>query len=348
MEVSMGRPKKVKVVAAGETIMEGEVTKEVIKDDTAAFGVGPNGEVIPLTGTCKTDFSYMPELDGPVDPRKKQDPMRDPIPPSQMELDKMCEAIEGEKLAKPKSKMLKYNHKTGEIYDPMEGVPNNCYRCDELLAKRHASLLHSPNKKSHVALIIGGGFSWEPYQDMLKIKAQHTFGCSGTPLIFPELKHWYSCDIPKTQPMKDWFWNSGDTIKVLSYESYRDEFVPDDCYVTMTPSLGITRTPEKDGLWHGVSSSIGAIELARLMGYTKFYLFGVDYDSRSHPFDKVDPEQGTNKAAWDQARIGECWKRFVDGYVDFRLPIFNCNKESLLVKLNVMRYSDPYKAFQGE
>ena len=344
---------------------------KAMKNNEPIAASGQNGEVIPVNqlGGVKS-YKYIPELDGPV---AKQDPMKDPIPPSEMEesLDKMNDKIQfwGKEDEKKLQKKL----------DETDTFPENPYRlkpvpapvpapkpipqalvlskpvplahgvmCEELLLTRPISTLYCKPVKPQVAYVLGGGHSTEPYLDLLTTKAAHTFGCSGTPLLFPELKHWYSCDVVKTDPMIEWFWNrSQSTIKVLSYESYHNEEVPNDCAICKTPKFGPSEEPDKYGLWHGCSSTIGACEIARLMGYRAIYLFGVDYDKRTHPFDKVDPQQGVNMKDWDQARIGECWLRFMNAYRDFRCQVFNCNKDSLLVKMNILPYADPYRAFQG-
>ena len=342
------------------------INKET-KDGNTTSVSGMNGEVVTVPvvnqmGGVK-DYKYHPELDGPpkwseeeekklrVELDKPSIPapeygkpvvQRDPVPPTEMEseLDKMSNDIEKEraKLSLPK-----------EQVKPEVSLPSHGVSCDELLTARPISSLYCKDQKADVCYIIGGGFSTEPYLDLLRTKAEHTFGCSGVPLLFPELRHWYPCDVVRTEPMVEWFWNrSKRTVKVLSYEAYRSSGeVPSDCIVCSTPKLGPSSKPDQNGLWHGCSSTIGACEMARLMGYRAIYLFGVDYDKRSHPFDSIDPEQGKNTKEWNQERVAECWQRVVNTYASFKIKILNCNENSLIVKLNIMKSVDPYKAFQG-
>lgn len=354
---------------------EGKVTNDINSETVICE---QNGEVsMPNQMGGVKDFKYMPELDGPIAKKtwisnppplaELGKPTSDPIPPSDMEddldemNDKIWSAAEEEKLqskldtvetfpANPYALKPKPIPEARQEAKPIpEARPTHGVSCDELLLTRPISSLYCPDSKAQVCYVIGGGYSSEPYVDLLRTKSEHTFGCSGVPLLFPELGHWYSCDVVKTEPMVEWLWNrSKKTIKVLAYEAYHSSGeVPNDCIVCKTPRLGPSSLPDKNGLWHGCSSTIGACEMARLMGYKAIYLFGVDYDKRTHPFDTIDPEQGKNTKEWNQERISECWQRVVNTYASFRIKILNCNENSLLVKLNIMKSVDPYKAFQG-
>ena len=283
-------------------------------------------------------YTYVPELDDP--------------PISKEQLDALSDEIQEKQMNQPFSdlpKQMKIDNR-GNIFEVGSEVGSdtaNSVLINDLLLTNPISKIEK-QVVTRPCYIIGGGHSWEPYRNLLAIHKDMTFGCSGIPLVFPELRCWYSCDRLHTEPMNNWFWNgSRDTMKVLCYEAWKDEQVPDDCYVTRTPQFGPMDNPREKGLWHGCSSVIGAMEIARLLGYSTFFLFGVDYTETSHPFDTVDPKQAENKKPWDRERVQRHWAQVASAYKGFQCNVFNCNKDSLLVKLNIQAYMDPTKAFSG-
>ena len=329
------------VIEANKKLMEDN--KEVIKKE---FVAGTNGEVITLvrarTGPCSTDFSYVPELDDPIKAKPKKwiddDEMH-----LQEELLKAPVNVKSE-YELPKKEPEKPPEKPVQKQMPMATQ----VLIEELVTERNISKLSNVAGIVQACFIIGGGPSFEHYINLLAIHKKLTFGCSGTPLLFPHLRHWYSCDKLSTQPMKDWLWQrSSDCVKCMCYEAWKNEQVPDDCYVTKTPAQGPVNLKDmaEHGLWHGCSSVIGAMEMARLMGYKTFFIFGLDYTTDGkHPFDKVDPGQ-QKKPTWDRDRVQRHWMQVKEAYHNEKCMIFNCNPDSLLVKLNIQPYLEPSKAF---
>lgn len=329
----MARTKRAKA----RMIPLGVVRKDRLKDMSDKKEVviqTDNGEV---ETKWTQDYKYVPELDDP--------------PPVQAQPPKMLKFVDGKivdasTVTEEESPFQPIPQEKQESVPELDGI--TLKRIDpDMLQSNNVSKLRDVAGVGQSAFIIGGGHSWGNYRELLRIHKDRTFGCSGVPLIFPELKYWYSCDVLRTPIMQGWFFKSTNTVKILCYEAWKGEEVRSDCYLCTTPPHGPTEKPWENGLWHGCSSVIGAMETARLMGFKTILLFGVDYNETTHPFDSYDPQQAENRKPWDRERVQRHWTQVRDYYHDFRVNVFNCNPESLLVKLNIQRYIEPEKAFSS-
>jgi hypothetical protein len=280
-----------------------------------AFEAGENGEVVQLP-----NFKYHPDLDDPL---------------TQQEIiEKSHTTVNPPYPTKPDPETNR-----NFIRQKHEEVPNGPkafkYKSDEDIIKGRNYTWYTlkdsmAGSSFHVA---GSGPSLKNVMKELPIK--RTICVNSVPLLGINYRYWYCCDKPiegKHDYMIKWALtsDSNEVIKVVTEAwDFVDDYHENPFFRCKTFLQGPISDPEKGGLFHGKSSVIGAVDLARMMGAKVIFLHGVDYTSREHAYDKDHPEL-IEQVEWNMERVERSWTNAMDMWSQLGIQVFNANPNSAL------------------
>jgi len=302
-------------------------TKKQDKEQPAVFIPTTNGEmdvIGPDWDECMKDAPTVTVVNPPHD--KAPQPVLRQRKSKKKDLDELSNQIEEMKA-------------TIKPVEPKPIVPLSIPKVQRKFEFRKWYELENLLSRTGTAHVIAAGPSAKPFLSQLAGRGT-AISINAVPAICPT-QFWYCCD---RNPLFEPFAQDRNMTRIVGEQWLDFTFELDDTNVFYGKNVkcGFISTQARDGIYHGMSSTVGAVEIARLMGAKTIVLWGVDYTTTEHSYDAELP-QAKKKDQWQMEFIMSDFNRMAENYKFFGIEILQTNSHSLINQFN---YIDPHAALR--